>query len=362
MSDGFHSITDQVARHLQDRVRSGYYAGLMPGRDRLVAELGVSGKTVEIALKRLEALGLIAASGAGRRRRILARPSPDRRQLRVAILPYEPADRGVAYMIDLQHRIANAGHAVDFTPGAMLGLGLSPRRVAKFVQEQRADAWIVTGAPLDVLQWFEAEDIPVFALFGRRRTVNLAGAGPDKIPAMRELVDRLCSMGHRRISMLCREERRKPFPGAAERAFLDRLAAHGISPSSYHLPDWEATPSGFRQCLDSLFALTPPTALILDEAYQYMVARDYLARRGITAPEQISLVCNDPDPSFDWYWPPPSHISWDPDPVIRRIVRWVKNVANGRDDRGQVEVKAVFVEGGTIGPAPGSGAPDDNPE
>lgn len=355
MSDGFLSITDQVARHLEDRVRSGYYTGLMPGRDRLVAELGVSGKTVEIALKRLEELGLLETAGAGRRRRIVAQPKESRRRLRVVILPYETADRGLGYVVDLQHRLAKAGHAAEFAPANLVGLEISPGGVAGFVRQNPADAWILMGASLEVLQWFEGQKIPAFALFGRRRTVNLAGAGPNKLPAMREVVDRLCSMGHRRIALICRSERRKPYPGATEQAFLDGLTAHGITPGSYHLPGWEATPSGFRQCLDSLFALTPPTALILDEAYQYMVAREYLARRGLPAPEQISLVCNDPDPWFEWYWPPPSHISWDPDPVIRRIVRWVKNVASGREDRRQVEVKAVFVEGGTVGPAPGSG-------
>lgn len=354
MSGGFFSITDQVARHLEDRLRSGHWTGLMPGRDRLVAELGVSGKTVELALKRLEELGLIESAGTGLRRRIAASPSQARRHLRVAILPYDTSDRGVAYMIDLQHRIGKAGHVVEFAPGTMLGLGQRPQKVAGLVKEQKADAWILVGAPLPVLQWFEANNIPAFALFGRRRRVNVAGAGPDKILATRQVVERLCAMGHRRIVLICREERRKPFPGATEQAFLDGLAAQGIIPGSYHLPDWEATPSGFRHCLDSLFSLTPPTALILDEAYQYLVARQYLARRGILAPEHISLVCLDPDPWFEWYWPTPSHISWDPEPIVRRIVRWVGNVANHRNDRGHLDVKAVFIEGGTIGPAPGA--------
>ncbi len=352
MSAGFFSITDQVARHLEERVRDGHWKGMMPGRDRLVAELGVSGKTVELALKKLEDLGLIASEGAGRRRRIVTRPRAARRHLRVAILPYEPVDRGVAYMVDLQHRIAKAGHVAEFAPGTMLGLGRSLHRVAGFVKQHKADAWVLMGAPLKVLEWFEARNIPAFALFGRRRGVNLAGAGPDKIPAIREVVDRLCTLGHRRIAMICREERRKPFPGATEQAFLDGLAAHGILPGSYHLPEWDDTATGFRQCLDSLFGLTPPSALILDEAYQYLVARQYLARRGIVAPQHVSLVCCDPDPWFDWYWPVASHINWDPQPIIRRIVRWVGNVANQKDDRQHLEVKAIFVEGGTIGPAP----------
>jgi DNA-binding transcriptional MocR family regulator len=42
----------------------------MPGRDELVKALGVSGKTVELALDLLEKEGLLVSQGPGRRRRI----------------------------------------------------------------------------------------------------------------------------------------------------------------------------------------------------------------------------------------------------------------------------------------------------
>jgi len=37
--------------------------------------------------------------------------------------------------------------------------------------------------------------------------------------------------------------------------------------------------------------------------------------------------------------------------VVRRVVRWAANVANGHPDTRQTLTKAEFVEGGTIGPA-----------
>jgi DNA-binding LacI/PurR family transcriptional regulator len=91
--------------------------------------------------------------------------------------------------------------------------------------------------------------------------------------------------------------------------------------------------------------------LVLDEALFLNVAMLHLARRGILSPEHVSLACSDPDPSFEWFLPRVAHISWDPQPVVRRIVGWVENVARGKDDRRQSEAKAEFVEGGTIGPA-----------
>ena len=64
----FSSITEQVAAHLGEELRRGRWRETMPGRNQLVRELGVSGKTVELALQLLNfSLELTdAGSEAGR--------------------------------------------------------------------------------------------------------------------------------------------------------------------------------------------------------------------------------------------------------------------------------------------------------
>jgi hypothetical protein len=39
-------------------------------------------------------------------------------------------------------------------------------------------------------------------------------------------------------------------------------------------------------------------------------------------------------------------------PVANRIVRWVSNISQGKEDTRQTSIKAEFIEGGTVGPAP----------
>ena len=96
--------------------------------------------------------------------------------------------------------------------------------------------------------------------------------------------------------------------------------------------------------------LTPPTALILDEAFQFHASHHHLSQRGLKIPQDVSLICTDDDPGFAWCHPAVSHIRWDTRPVVRRVVRWTSNVARGKDDRRQTLSKAEFAEGGTIGP------------
>ena len=87
-----------------------------------------------------------------------------------------------------------------------------------------------------------------------------------------------------RIVLLCRRVRRLPAPGLSERAFLAELEAGGIHPGEYNLPDWEENNAGFQKCLDALFRLTPPTALIVDETPYFVAALQFLTRRGIRVP------------------------------------------------------------------------------
>lgn len=347
------SKVEQVADYLRENMANGRWGELMPGRNALAKEIGINGKTVEEALRQLERENLLIPQGTGKRRKISMALSASSPSLRIAVLNYEPETRGENYIIDLVHQLVENGHTVFSTSKTLMELGMNLERIAKLVEETKADAWIIVGGSHEVLEWFAGQSFAVFALFGRRRGLTIAGVGPEKPPAMKELMRRLLELGHRRIVLLVREERRLPRPGATERAFLSSLEAHGIKPNSYHLPVWTETPKGFQKCLEELFRVTPPTALIVDESPFFTAAMQFFMKRGILVPEAVSLVCSDYDPNFSWCEPPITHIHWDSRPIVRRIVGWASNISKGKADYQQSETKAQFIEGGTIGPATG---------
>ena len=347
------SAVTQLAAHLRDGLAQGRWRGEMPGVIRLADELGVARNTMEAALRELERDGLLVSQGHGRGRLIDLKGGKRKTGLRVAILPNDPADRGLNYLIELEHELKAAGHQSFFTADSLSVIGMEVKRVARMVEKTEADAWVVVAASREVLEWFVARQIPTFALFGRRGGLPLAAAGPDKRPTVVETTRTLVGLGHRRIVLLARALRRLPQPGAVEQAFLDELKANGISPGDYHLPDWEETTAGFHARLESLFQVTPPTALIVDEAPFFVAALHFCASRGIRVPADVSMVCTDADPSFEWCSPPVSHIRWDAGPVVRRIVRWVADVSRGKNNLRQSLTPSEFVPGGTIGPIGG---------
>ncbi len=346
------TATEQLARHLREELLRGTWTGMMPGEDRLMARLGVGRKTIKVALRQLEEEGLLVGKGAGHQRRIVPQQGQGKKSLRIRILLYDGGDRGLPEKVELLARLQAAGFAASFANKSLKDLGMRVERVKRFVAEQPADAWVVSAASREVLEWFSRQPVPAIAMYGRFTGLSIAAACPRKSPAMITAVRKLVALGHRRIVMLTHEERRTPNPALFEQNFLDELAAMGLPTGPYNLPDWDDHPAGFRACLDSLFAHTPPTALIFcDTQLLFMPTYQYLTRRGLRIPEDVSLLAEEVNPAFAWCEPVISHIRWDFRPVVRRVLKWADHVAQGLDDRQQVLFDAKLVEGGTIAPA-----------
>ena len=102
------------------------------------------------------------------------------------------------------------------------------------------------------------QEVPVFALFGRRQGLPIAGVGPDQVAAGRTAVQRLIAIGHQRIVLLVRQSQRSAGIGTSERAILDEMETYDLPTSSYNLPDWEDSPRDSTTCWRNSFASPRP--------------------------------------------------------------------------------------------------------
>jgi len=349
------SATGQLAEYLKDEIRAGRWTDRMPGESWLMTHLQVGRGTVRGAMAQLEKEGVLVSHGQGKWRRIaMGWEAGAARKIRVRIFLYEKQARGDIDNSSLLAQLLEAGFDAEFAGKSLKDLGMNVGRVARYVNQNPVDAWVVSAASREVLEWFADQPVPALAMYGRHYGLPIAAAYPLMISGQTEAVRHLIDLGHKRIVMLTREERRKPQLSRPEQLFIEQLEAAGIKTGDYNLPDWEESREGLSRLLDELYRLSPPTALFFQEAQLFIAARLHLADRGITAPRNISLVVADSDPSFAWSDPIPSHIHWDYRPVVRRVVRWAKNVAQGKDDHLKSGTESKFVEGGTIGPVPGA--------
>jgi DNA-binding LacI/PurR family transcriptional regulator len=313
--------------------------------------LGVGAATVREALKLLENEGVLVGQGAGRRRKIVLPEGHAPPALRVAVLFYEKGDEAQDLFIRFQNKLLAAGHTVVHAPKNLTDIGGNMRRLARMIKETEADAWVVIAGSEEVHRCFAQRQVLVFALYGSICKLGTkAGISPNQVPAIVAATRRLIALGHRRIVML---ESRVTLsnPGADGLVFLDELEAHDIERGNYNMPGWEGGFDGLYQCLESLFDRTPPTAIFLFSAAEYFATLQFLAHRGLRVPGDVSLICCDVAPYFRRYQPTISHVRWNDQLMVNRIVRWANNISHGKDDTRQTMIEAEFIEAGTVGRA-----------
>ncbi|MGA0899077.1 MAG: substrate-binding domain-containing protein [Luteolibacter sp.] len=346
------STREQLANYLREEILNGRLCGEMPGIKQLVQTLGVNSVTMTHAYQQLEREGLIIARG-NRRKRLIAKLSTSMpKSMRVGLLYYDRHNRHRADALELRQALTDSGHTPVTAPKSMQELGLDSHRITRHVDCLAVDAWLVYAGSSEVLHWFADNGTPAFAIYGSLIGVNIAGMAIRRSHLMEALIKKLVDLGHRRIVLLVHEEGRKPVYGPPECFFLKQLESHGIKTGAYNIPDWEESPEGLEECLNKLFAHTPPSAILIDDAVLFHPVQAYLANRGITSPGHISLICNDYTESFDWARPSIAHMKWDYRPTIRRVLQWIHKVSGGIEDKKISYTEASFHEGCTIGPVP----------
>jgi DNA-binding LacI/PurR family transcriptional regulator/DNA-binding transcriptional regulator YhcF (GntR family) len=346
------SITDQVVEIIRKGIQERRWMGTMPGREVLAREVKASPMTVIRALSRLEAEGVLVPGGPGRKRQIVLPAGEAKSRLRVSFLVDEVCSQSESEVVEARIRLEQQGYVVNFADKSLMELKMDVGRVARVVEKTEADAWVVIHGTAEVIRWFAGQVAPAYAWHGGMKTVDISGAGVDKSPACMEAARRLMDYGHKRIVLLQLAQEREDCEQSLASRFLQEMEARGISTGFYNHPTWPPSPAGLGQCLDSLYAHTPPSAFIISSAPLFHGVLKHLAYRNIHAPRDVSLVCMDESASFQWFDGSVACFHWDKSRFPERVVHWVKRVGQGMNARQQYAVRAQFVDGGTVGPVP----------
>ena len=346
------SIADQVAAHLREEIERGSLSGDLPGAKRLAKDLGINHKTIDAAVKLLEEKGLLKSQGAGKPR-LVTRPKQGKApSMKVAILLYEPEDADYHVIINLRNSLNNAGHTCVLAKRSQKELSWNLTKIKREVRNTDADAWIVVAGSRDILEWFSIQDFPSIAMHGHFIGLPIASGGASLQPAMAQAVNQMMELGHRRIVMIAQKTDLTPTPGKLYKAFLQQLEDNGIPTSSYNLPLWDSNPEELYRTLDSLFQVTPPTAIIVTDVVIFFPVYIHLLKKGLRIPEDVSLMLFDNHPQLEWCDPKVAHTHWDHRALNQRMLKWANNVASGREDLRQVFVDGEFIANETIASPP----------
>ena len=349
------SVADQTADALREAVSCRRWGDSVPGVSRVAADLQVSRDNARAAMRRLEEEGTLEAAGPGRPRKIVGDVKQGtQRSLRVGILLFAKLTSTPSGMqrsiLSARHNLEQAGHRCFYASKSQLELGLDADWITDMVSKSLADVWIVVAARFDVVGWFERQSFTTIAWGDHHSPHEVLRVTVDYASYITQVTRRLIGLGHRRIVMLSSPVWRKPVLSHSILAFQEELTKSGITPSSYHLPDWEPTPAALHELLKETFKHTPPTALIITMPSFVMGVLSFLCEKELKVPTNVSIATIMEDEVLDWFHPPLTGVRCDLEVGVQRILRWVDALARGGRPKGTITLPYEIIEGESLAP------------
>jgi DNA-binding LacI/PurR family transcriptional regulator len=350
------TVAAETAKGLGELLNSGHWGGAVPGVVEIAKQFRVSKFSARGALKILESEGILKSRGAGRARLFISKETGSiRKSFRIGILPTIPLRQDNAFVQQIismiREDVEQSGHHCFISSRSLSQLGHNAGRVLKHIQRETADAWITYRANRDVLAEMAGQTCPVYALGGYYKGLPVAGSVGDIHPALKQAIEELTNLGHRKIVTICSNRWRHPKLIPTAEFLLDTLSSKGITVGDYNMPDWTESPEGLADLLESMFLVTPPTALLVVEPSHAVAVLSFLARKRLRVPEDVSLLTTMIDPIQEWHQPPLTKLLSPTVPHVRHIRRWLAKISSGKVWHDQLTIPVGLLKGSSFGKA-----------
>jgi LacI family transcriptional regulator len=333
------SLVEECVRVIRLRLEAGEWRGGFPGERTLAKKLEVGRDTIRLALERLEQDRVLGPALAGRKRKVLrtgnigtGKPA---KALRIGVLssrPLEQLPQPTLFEIDhLRRSLGQDGGSLDVFAPAWFEQANPTRNLAKLVEEEPCNAWVLFRTGEKIQQWFAKSGIPCLVRGYPFSDDLLPHLDVDWEATARHAAGRLWRHGHRRVGILIPPDRLRGVEAAIKGA------------TSLGEPDFsvvEMQENGTVEDIGRVLARAlqmknPPRAVITIRTRQVATVLTWLGSRGIKVPSQFGLISLAHEPYMDYLVPEVSGYRLDPEAVSKQLIRLVKILISGNIGAGR---------------------------
>ena len=325
------SLSAQAAEALERAIGEGTWQDFLPSERRLCELLQVSRPTIRTALQMLAKSGVIEIR-QGRRNRLLpaARHSPHRASRLIGIVspvPFEQLSVSTYKIIsEMRTHLAEHGFTTEVLVCPPKAAAVSRRRLEDFLRRNRVFCCLLTSVSHDLQDWFATHALPCLVLGSCHPDIKLPSLDIDYRSVCRHAGGNLLAKGHRRIALIM------PDSGvagdlASEEGFREAFTSPNHLDAAPIIVRHNGAVQHLVLKLDALFdSPQRPTALLVAKPAHSLSSLIHLLKRGLSVPDDVSLVCRDQDPLFEKVHPAISHYLTHDTSFAHRLLRLMQEL------------------------------------
>ncbi len=351
----FQSRSFQVADYLRRQLRAGYWDQRMPSERALMAQTGVSRRTIRAALEELQREGFIRDRSPKGTRLVAPKARRKVEELSVGIVFPRTARQiraaALQFIDELRKTLAVRNIRLEMHRARYLESEKISADFRRLMAEIHHDAWILGSPPAAMQRWCRSHGIPAMIFGVGDPEANLPNLSLDYHAISRHAAGELLRLGHRHLALFL------PRPLRAE----DHETAAGFQAAvdnSPH-PDARVTLAYHDQTIANVcqnvgrMLKTGATGWFIARQGHFITVQTDLLRRGFAIPEAISLISRDADAYLDDLVPTPTRYEVDLEAYARRCAQLAMRLIEGQCEPGEaVRLVSSLVRGETTGPPP----------
>lgn len=352
------SLGWKTAHILEEEIRRGRWMNYLPGYRALSKELGVSPRVVTDSLDILTRRKVLLPAEARRPRKINPDQSTiilDGQQKCLTVLsaiPYDQHNENTRHLLEkIYQRMSSVEWSVFMEISKEYGAGEVSEHLEILACQRRHHRWLLISPSGNIVRWAMKKNLQVICLGG-----SVCDLPPPLVclsisSLLKASFEKMVFLGHQKICLMTSRRTSNMFPHLAD--FVGELFQKHYIPyhQPYNLPlPEDDTPQSFQDCLESLFQLTPPTAIITAEPQFLPAIYSHCYRRGVLIPEQLSLITMQNASNQQWFVPQPAYFEAALESFLNPICNWIENYP--KLPCASRFVEPDFMVEGSVGPPP----------
>jgi LacI family transcriptional regulator len=349
------SLISQTVQVLRREIDQRTWGEWLPAERELCGIFQISRNTLRAALARLQREGRVRAEhGAGNR--ILGSTTAARHKTRsrdVGLLSPEPLERlrptQTLWIDELRALLSERECRLHVFHGHQYFRSKPGPSLEKLVAQHAHGCWILTLSNEAIQRWFSERGLRCIVAGSVHAGLDLPSRDLDHRAMCRHAAGTLLGLGHRRLALVIGQSR---LAGdlASEAGFADGVRLSNQPEAEAIISRHDSTVTGVTNAVRRLMSSkSPPTAMLVANAYHYLTVVGRLAQQGVRVPQDISMISRDEDPFLPFVVPAPARYAINARILSKSLLEPILELLEGRAvTRPTVRLMPEFTRGESI--------------